>query len=584
MGDRKVQFCLAQRDPLGAATTGILRVPTTNAAYGPSDSMKFASKGGSDAWPADQYLNIWVCNLNFANGYAYFPGVDPEYDGVVLHWGIVGSSGTPYPYHLGRTGTHEVGHWLGLWHTFQDGCSGTSPGDCAAGGDLICDTPPDNTPSYGCNLSENSCIESPIDMPDQLENYMDYSGDDCKSMYSKGQCSRMRGFLFTYRKGLLNSLGCTPVSGTWADAGLNYVNEPGLESCATTVAPSLNISNRSTFTLSSLTINYRLDGGAWIPYAWRGAIPAGSSANATLPTMTISPGNHTLEFASSAPNSFPDNYILNDTSRYAFTIIAAGDGISPIFSEEFEGAIFPPAGWLVENPGDDKYWEKGSVSDAGIGAGSALYENFYNSGFNTIDYLLTPVFDFSFVGLSFFLSFSRAYSLPHNTFYCDTLKIWSSTDCGQSWNLRWVKGGADLSTTPTPSKFSPFYPDSSQWVVDSIDVSSLASQPLIRFRFENRSRWSNNLFLDNINLRGSMITGMNELPSAELAIYPNPGTDKLYLSGNVLADAWLIDFNGKLLYCLSAENDISDLPAGMFLIHASTTYGLRTWKWVKVNP
>ncbi len=123
-----IQFCLAVRDPTGAATTGIIRKLTTTTSFSQNNNVKFTSSGGSNAWPAASYLNIWVCNLgNGLLGYAQFPGGTASTDGVVLLNESVGgpaAQGTLTPYHLGRTATHEVGHWLNLFHIWGDATCG----------------------------------------------------------------------------------------------------------------------------------------------------------------------------------------------------------------------------------------------------------------------------------------------------------------------------------------------------------------------------------------------------------------------------------------------------------------------------
>ncbi|MGB1619424.1 MAG: hypothetical protein ACPHBM_07360, partial [Flavobacteriales bacterium] len=116
--DTEIEFCLATRDPNGAPSDGILRVPTTVSGFGTSDNVKFSSAGGSDAWPADEYMNFWVCNLGGGLlGYAQFPGGNPATDGIVCGYQFTGLNGPGAgAYNLGRTATHEVGHWLNLRH------------------------------------------------------------------------------------------------------------------------------------------------------------------------------------------------------------------------------------------------------------------------------------------------------------------------------------------------------------------------------------------------------------------------------------------------------------------------------------
>jgi Pregnancy-associated plasma protein-A len=180
--DMEVQFVLAKRTPAGAATTGIERRQTTVTGFATDNTMKSFATGGLDAWDAQKYLNIWTCNLTGGIlGYAQFPGGADATDGVVIRNGTL-PGGTSAPYNLGRTATHEVGHWLNLFHTFRGGCDRKS----TSGGDLVDDTPYVRAASYGCpRRLSNSCSNDAA--PDMTMNYMDYVDDVCMFMFTQGQ-------------------------------------------------------------------------------------------------------------------------------------------------------------------------------------------------------------------------------------------------------------------------------------------------------------------------------------------------------------------------------------------------------------
>ncbi len=201
-----IQFCLASTDPLGNPTTGIEYVwgdPGFLGAFNPfSDNVKSIASGGADPWPDTNYLNLWVCKL-FANiyGYAQFPGEDPTTDGVVIDYRSFGLGGTTQsPTNRGRTATHEIGHWLGLYHIWGDGGCGVI--------DSIADTPDAAAANYGCDTTLNSCVDAGFDYPDMIENYMDYSDDSCMNMFTNDQVLRAQSFLNTERSGLALSNGC----------------------------------------------------------------------------------------------------------------------------------------------------------------------------------------------------------------------------------------------------------------------------------------------------------------------------------------------------------------------------------------
>ncbi|TNE56405.1 MAG: T9SS type A sorting domain-containing protein [Bacteroidetes bacterium] len=208
--DCEFEFCLAKRDPSGNPTDGIVRRETSVTSFGSNDNVKFFSSGGSDAWPRDQYLNIWVCDLNGLLGYAQFPGGPANTDGVVCDYLYFGTTeeGAQPPFDKGRTATHEVGHWLNCYHIWGDDrkrCTGS---------DLVDDTPNQADENYGCpSFPEVSCQNGPDG--DMFMNYMDYTDDACMNLFTLGQKARMQS-LFNpggFREALKSSLGCVEPNG-----------------------------------------------------------------------------------------------------------------------------------------------------------------------------------------------------------------------------------------------------------------------------------------------------------------------------------------------------------------------------------
>ena len=207
--DCEINFCLATVDPNGAATSGIIRKQTSVTSFTTDDKVKYASTGGSDAWPASKYLNLWVCNLSGGVlGYAQFPGTGvAATDGVVIGYTCFGTTGTAQaPFNKGRTATHEVGHWLNLRHIWGD------DGTACTGSDLVSDTPNSAGPNYGCPTYPSvSCSNS----GDMHMNYMDYVDDACMYMFTAGQKARMQALFASggVRSSLLTSNGCGTATG-----------------------------------------------------------------------------------------------------------------------------------------------------------------------------------------------------------------------------------------------------------------------------------------------------------------------------------------------------------------------------------
>ena len=215
-GAAPIYFELATSDPIGRSTTGIVRVNGGKETWSRTEEKKFKSLS---YWPAENYLNIWVCNLTGYIGYAQFPvseleglSEDPSNrltDGVVISYLALGSvDDGPFnllpEYNKGRTATHEVAHFFGLRHVWGDvmDCEGT---------DYVDDTPPQSNPTIGCPTHPQKECPATDPVSKMFQNFLDTSDDVCMSLFTKGQVERMTTVLNNSprRRTLLNTDGTT---------------------------------------------------------------------------------------------------------------------------------------------------------------------------------------------------------------------------------------------------------------------------------------------------------------------------------------------------------------------------------------
>ena len=207
IADCRIQFKLATRDPNGNATSGILRYNRPSRNWGTNNDIKNPEKGGISPWNSSNYLNIWVSTIGDGIlGYASFPGCAAALDGIVVDNTAFGTTGTArFPFNKGRTCAHEIGHWLGLFHTW---------GDRECGDDLVADTPMQKNAHIGDITTPQYSDCTGLIQLDMTMNFMEYVNDASMWLFTEGQKKRMRTVLTNpaIRGNLAHSDGATPIT------------------------------------------------------------------------------------------------------------------------------------------------------------------------------------------------------------------------------------------------------------------------------------------------------------------------------------------------------------------------------------
>jgi hypothetical protein len=337
-GRMQVNFCLAVVNPTGGvmAEPGIDRVNRvakgwTVTPY--SQAYIDATVKPGSIWNPAFYLNIWVCPLGGGLlGYSTFPnpgtsgisGLSSPYgssttDGVVILNTSFGSVGTAQSgqYNKGRTTTHEIGHWMGLRHTWGDGT-------CAS--DYCNDTPPAQTANYGCPAFPHNLGTCTGNTTGEMSmNYMDYTDDACMYMFTADQKNRAQLILTNspMRITVITSTVCDLPTIT-NDIGISFVSVPTYSqviNCLNNINPIINVTNFGSGILTSAVFSFNVDGVNTQTLSWTGSAAPNTSftlALAQISNLTL--GAHVFSVNVSLPNGGADNNPVNNNNTQNFSV------------------------------------------------------------------------------------------------------------------------------------------------------------------------------------------------------------------------------------------------------------------------
>jgi PKD repeat protein len=519
--DMQIQFCLAQKDPNANATTGITRTDASATGnygkYGITDTNEVSIKALS-RWDNTKFYNIWVVTEIDGNGggygtqgYAYFPGTPAAYDGIVLLYNTFGydPEGTRN-YALkdytnkNATAIHEMGHGVGLFHTFEgdslglicphasDGC-GSGIGDCCA------DIPAHKRSSSNCVSGVNAC-DGTTSRDLFIHNYMDYSTDDCRNMFTADQFARSQNQISSFRSNLVSAANLTNCGCTGNTAPIVRFYATPKDPCdgetVQFIDESLNFPSSYTWTLN-------------------GASPQTStSQNPTATYNSSGPYDVTLMATSSSTLSNTLTKTAYITPKYGYSLLP--------FTESFEGS-FPPANWQVIS--DDaasawgvkgtKQWQQRTVGGSGAGTYAAAI-NLEEYAYPGEDDLVTPTISFQNI-TNPSMTFEVAYRF-YSTENADTLQVLALSECGNVYTTLYQKGGMDLQSNPlatTPTPFVAFAPTTSaDWRTDTIDLSAFVGQK-IKLVFRSINEYGDNLYIDNVNITATYSTPVADFSASK---------------------------------------------------------------------
>lgn len=558
-GKGNIQFCLAQRTPQGLPTSGIIRISsTTQSDFSVGDPVKFTNQGGSDQWDPNRFVNIWVGNIGGSLGvigYATFPVGTPQNSfpqaeqGVVIDYTTLPGSGFP-PYDMGRTLTHEMGHFFWLLHPWgQNGCDTDFPGTTS-----LDDTPAQNDDTGGCPTGTQATGCNPADPNGRMyHNFMDYSNDACLVMFTKGQNQRAEAALTTFRTGLTGSNGCSSPTATSNNARLVGIvtPNPSLSLCSTSSITTIELLNAGNNTINNLVITIQVNGQTVSVQNWLGpALAPFTSRTITLPAVAFPLASNTLTIFTSSPNGVNDSSPSDDTASIN---VRLAPRLSVPYLQGFESSTFPPPGWdRIQTPVDNITWQRTTVVSK-TGLASAGINNFNYAFLGRKDDLITPIFNFSAVD-SVFLKWDVAaatYNDPSDPSPPDTLEIAVTKDCGATYTVVYKKWGAELATNGLAHTEDEFIPKANEWRTDSVNITSIVGQTgEFRVRIRNTENFGNNIFIDNFYGYTKILPA--RLKAEGYLISPNPVTTTLlvqhYLPPTDLQGVSIFNSTGALVH------------------------------------
>jgi PKD repeat protein len=536
VGDAYIEFRLATLDPYGNCTNGIEHIYNHNTNQG-DDYSKL------NQWNRDEYLNVWsVKTIGSAGvaGYAYYPsgvtGAGFWRDGVIILSQYIGSIGTGQPAYS-RALTHEIGHYLGLAHTWGNdndpGVSSSCNQDDGIGDTPLC------IGLTSCNMTANTCQEIlgpnnywPVDVNDNTQNYMDYSY--CSVMFTKGQCTFMnnvldqetsaRNNLYTPENlvatgtSTITPVTCIPSADFYVDMngaqGNAGSNANGMTACVNDPIAFKDASWKAGVT------------------SWSWSFPGGNPATSTTqnPSVTYSAAGWypvTLTVSNSAGS---------DTKTVDHMIYIQGDWgdyTGPNSNNFDQNSDF----WITHNPENNEALFQRVTSGGRGNSGCFKLNNFklnvaqeftedwfYNDRIgNAKDYLISPSFDLRNTS-NINVSFDYAYGTKANvsTDITEKLIVYISKDCGKTWTQKTSITGAALASAGYVGNVDYVPNNDLQWKTVNFTYNSSASDNKTRFKFEFvASDFASNFYFDNFNISGTLGIEDNGILST-ISIAPNP--------------------------------------------------------------
>jgi hypothetical protein len=362
------------------------------------------------------------------------------------------------------------------------------------------------------------------------------------------------------------------------DAAVINIISPSLNlnTCNTTLTPMITVKNNGIDTITSLSIIFTLDNAGPSTFNWTGILSSGQTDTITLTDLTaLTFGNHTLVIQVVNPNNGTDMFLGNNQRQVSFTINNPNPLVNIPVYQGAENSLFPGDNWTILNPDNNVTWTA-STNASGFGTSTKCFkmDNFSSDITNQSDYLVSPYLDFSASLAPLRINFNVAYARRSTLFASDSLIITVSSNCGETWTRIYGKGNMSLSTVGNTVQTSSFIPSTSQWKNETVNLNPYIGNDHVQIRFQNKSNFGNNLYLDDIQIANSFAQ-INEInKETGFTIMPNPAKSqfKVYLPSNELInEISIVNAIGEEVYQNNKINanalDINiNLPNGIYFV------------------
>ncbi len=506
--DCQIQFRLAHLDPNGNCTEGITRTssPLTNTA---GENVKSLVN-----WNTTKYLNIWVVqNLSSgAGGYSYYPGTAPSQaaEGIVIRSA-----------QLGNSVTHEVGHYLNLPHCWGNSNTPGLATNCS-GDDGVSDTP-ETIGQVNCNTAYSSCGSL-----DNVQNYMEYSF--CERMFTNGQKSRMH-------TALNQTWGSRHTLWTAGNLAATGTDDPYNPVICVPVAefvfglPGALLAQEELFICAGDSVSFSDNSYDATPtsYNWvfTGGTPGNSAvANPIVQYNTAGVYDVTHQPATTAGgSSITKNSIVTVSS-----LIATYSGI---IVDGFENVTNFNNDWIIRNIENGGQPFARTTATSASGSASVRIRNRFISNTGEKHELISPSYNLSVLSnptFNFELAFARRASSNN-----DRLLVWYSLNCGRSWTLAMAPmQGASLATNGGTFNTGNWAPGANDWASKSGSLNAITTETNVRFKFAFEAGNGNNLYIDDINIDGTLAVEEEFKNIIGFSVYPNPTSSSAKISFNLV--------------------------------------------------